>query len=133
MEMCTLTRITINPANKNVLNICWTWTQRNLFEIYLNQTETRLYLACNDWFRTKRTCPFDIPSQLVHGKYNLISVWYDKIWKRFLCVWLLHASKLRHFVGIPIVIYCRPEWHWPCKFGVKEPVKLWDLSAWESV
>ena len=25
------------------------------------------------------------PNQSVHGKYTLISVWFDKIWKRFLC------------------------------------------------
>ena len=27
-----------------------------------------------------------VSNQLVHGKYNLICVWFNKIWKRFLCV-----------------------------------------------
>ena len=30
-------------------------TQRNLFEIWLNQTEIRLYLSFFDWFGTKQT------------------------------------------------------------------------------
>ena len=31
------------------------YTQRNIFEILLNQTEIGLYLPCTDWFGTKRT------------------------------------------------------------------------------
>ena len=27
-----------------------------------------------------------VPNLLVNGKYNLISVWFNKIWKRFPCV-----------------------------------------------
>ena len=30
-------------------------TQKNIFEILLNQTEIRLYLPCTDWFGTKLT------------------------------------------------------------------------------
>jgi len=30
--------------------------------------------------------PFAVPNQSVHGKYNLISAWSNKIWKRFLSV-----------------------------------------------
>ena len=45
-------------------------TQRNLFEILLNQTEFSLYLPFSDWF----------------GTNNPISVWCDKIWKIFPCV-----------------------------------------------
>ena len=33
-------------------------TQRNLFEIYLNQTEIRLYLPFSDWFGTANGRPF---------------------------------------------------------------------------
>ena len=32
-----------------------THTQRNIFQVLLNQTEIRLYLPLSDWFGTKRT------------------------------------------------------------------------------
>ena len=33
-----------------------------------------------DWFGTANgRCPFAVPNQSVHGEYNLISVWFNKI------------------------------------------------------
>ena len=61
--------------------------QRNLSENSLNQTEARLYLQFSDWFGTANGhCPFTVPNQSENGKYNLISGWFDKISKKFLCV-----------------------------------------------
>ena len=64
------------------------YTQRNIFQILSNQTEIRLHVPCNDRFGTgKRTLyPFAVPNQSVHGKYNLIWVWFYKIWEIFLRV-----------------------------------------------
>ena len=63
------------------------YAQRNLFEILIDQIEIRLYLPFFDWFGTANgQCPFAIPNQSGNGKYNQISVWFDKISKRFLCV-----------------------------------------------
>ena len=41
-----------------------------------------------DWFGTANgQCPFAVQNQSVHGKYNLILVWFDKISKIIsLCV-----------------------------------------------
>ena len=51
-----------------------------------NRTQIRLYLPCTDWFGPANGhCPFAVPNQSVHGKYNLIPVWYNKISKRFPC------------------------------------------------
>ena len=52
-------------------------TQRNLFEILLNQTEIRLYLPYSNWFGTKRTSVCAL-NQSENGKYNLISVWFNR-------------------------------------------------------
>ena len=55
-------------------------TQRFFFEILLSETEIRLYLPCSDWFGTaNRHCPFTVTNQSENGKYNLISVWFNKI------------------------------------------------------
>ena len=48
-------------------------TQRNVFEILLNQPEIRLYLLFSKWI-------------IENGKYNLISVWFDKIYLCVLCI-----------------------------------------------
>ena len=63
-------------------------TQRNVFEILSNQPEIRLYIPFSDWFGTAdgQQCPFAVSNQSENGKYNLISGWFNKIWKRFLCV-----------------------------------------------
>ena len=45
-------------------------TQRNIFEILLNQLEIRLYLSFSDWFGTKRT-----------------SVWFQINWKKVNTIW----------------------------------------------
>ena len=56
-------------------------------EILLNQPEIRLYLPFSDWFETANgQCPFTVQNQPENGKYNLISGWFNKISKRFLCV-----------------------------------------------
>ena len=54
------------------------------------------------WNR-KRTCPFAVLNQLDNGKYNLISDWFDKISKKFLCI---HASRgiTRDRVRVPQLI-----------------------------
>ena len=52
------------------------YTQRNLFEILLNQSEIRLYLLFSDWFGTKRTCPFAVPDQSVYGN-DVESIMYS--------------------------------------------------------
>ena len=46
-----------------------------------------MYLPCTDWFGTANgRCSFAVTNQSENGKYNLISVWFNKISKRFLCV-----------------------------------------------
>ena len=77
IKLCVRTRI-----KKNCL-----YTKRNVFKILLNQTEIRLYLPFSDWFGTENGLrPFAVLNQSVHGKYNMISVWFNNISKRFLCV-----------------------------------------------
>ena len=72
------------------------YTLRNLFEILLNQPEIRLYLPSFDWFGTANGhCPFAVPNQSENGEYNLISVWFNKILKKFLHVWVTFSSPCR--------------------------------------
>ena len=54
-------------------------TQRNHFEILLNQAEFRLYLPFFDWFGTANGRPFAVPNQSENGKYNLNSAWFNYI------------------------------------------------------
>ena len=71
---------------------CWSnkrdlGADRNIFAILLYQTEIRLYLPCTDWFETENgQCPFAVPNQSENGKYNIISVWFNKIPKQILCI-----------------------------------------------
>ena len=72
------------------------YTEINIFEILLNQTEIRLYLPLSDWLGTKRNIrifhspidlepngrPFAVTNQSENGKYKLISVWFDEIPKK---------------------------------------------------
>ena len=67
------------------------YTQRNLFEILLNQTDIRLYLPFSDWFGSKSTDFRLVPNQSENVKYNLILGWFNKISKRFICV---HINRL---------------------------------------
>ena len=53
-------------------------TQRNLFEILLNQTEIRLYLPCTDWFGTKR---WSVWSQINRCMVN--TIWFRNDLIRF--------------------------------------------------
>ena len=74
-------------------------TQGNLFEILSSQTEIRLYSPFSDWLEPNGR-PFGY-NQSKNGKYNLISVWLDKISKRFLCVYKYKGRNrqiLEHFV-----------------------------------
>ena len=65
------------------------YSQRNLFGILLDLTEIRLYLPCTDWFGTANGhCPFAVPNWSVHGKYNLITVWFNRILKIFPCMYV---------------------------------------------
>ena len=61
------------------------YTRRNLFSILLNQTKLRLYILFTIfrliWIQTKFCL---IPNQLDNVKYNLISVWFNKIRKTLL-------------------------------------------------
>ena len=61
------------------------YTQRNLFEILVSQTETRFYLQFSDWFWTATDTSVCASNQSKNGKYNVISVWFVKFLKRFLC------------------------------------------------
>ena len=55
----------------------WKCTQRNIFEILLNQTKIRLYLPRSDWFGTNRTSVwFQINRKMVNTlwfRFDLIS------------------------------------------------------------
>ena len=98
----------------------------------IKSNRIRLYLPFSNWFETANgQCPFAVPNQSVHGKYNLISVWFNKIWKRFLCVYtdiglLTDAPNLiwlRHYSQATNDAFCLCLWHrkW-CKwiqFGIK--------------
>ena len=60
------------PRNMQIL----AYTQENLFDVLLKQTEIRLYLPCTDWFGTKRTSVwFQINRKMV----NTIWFWFDPI------------------------------------------------------
>ena len=48
-----------------------------------------------------------VPNQSEHGKYNFISSWFDKIWKRFLCVQVLDTvCYLLLFLYLYIPVWC---------------------------
>ena len=52
-DFCVLRIILlIMKDSRRWLRVC---TQTNIFQIWLNQTEIRLYLPCTDWFGSKRT------------------------------------------------------------------------------
>ena len=53
-----------------------------IFRLIWNQTDVRL-----------------VPNQLENSKYNLISVWFNKIWKIFLCVCPPYKSNLSCGLG----------------------------------
>ena len=69
----------------------WSCTQRNLFEILLNQTEIGLYLPFSDWFGTKRKSVwFQINRKMISTirfLFDLIIFWKD------LSVWLEMSSQ----------------------------------------
>ena len=54
-------------------------TQRNVFEILLNQTEITLYLPCTDWFGTANVhCAFAVLNKS-RKMVNTIWFWFDLI------------------------------------------------------
>ena len=70
-------------------------TQRNIFEIFLNQAKIRLYLPCTAWFGTTNGCPFGFISI---GKI-VNTIWFRfyliRIRKDFsVCKWYSRAKKL---------------------------------------
>ena len=78
------------------------YTQRNNFEILLNQSEIWLYLPYSDWFGTASgRCPCAVPNQSDNGKYNLISVWFIKISKVFLCVSRPSSLDWKKYISCP--------------------------------
>ena len=74
--------------SQHFMNKTWTiHTEKNIFEILLDHTEITLYLSFSDWFgRANGHCLFAVPNQSKNGKYNILSVWSNKISKRFLWV-----------------------------------------------
>ena len=83
-----LTSLNCWGENQKDTNVMAEKSQRNLFEILLNQTEIRLYLPFSDWFRTANECRlFSVQILPENGKYNLISVWFNIISNIFLCVY----------------------------------------------
>ena len=62
-------------------------TQRNIFDILLNQPKIRLYLLTIFRLICILTNVRLIPNQSENGKYNLISGWFNKTSKRFRCVY----------------------------------------------
>ena len=60
-------------------------THRNHFEILFNQTKIR-FLFTIFWLIWNQTDVRLVPNQPENGKYNLISGWFNKISKWFLCV-----------------------------------------------
>ena len=74
------------PASGTSISVAWayvrwSYTQRNLFKILLNQTEIRLYLPFSNWFGTKWTFVwFQINRKMVNTiwlRFNLIKFWKD--------------------------------------------------------
>ena len=58
-------------------------------EILLNQIKIRFHLPFSNWFGTGNgQSPFAVINKLENGKYNLISIWFNKIPKRFVCVYV---------------------------------------------
>ena len=85
------------------------YTQRNLFEILLNQTEIRLYLPFSDWFGTKLTSVwFQINRNMVNTiwyRFDLIRFGKDISVYRFfkLVASSTSASQLNRSYGYPIL------------------------------
>ena len=61
------------------------YTQRYILEILLNQTEIRLYLPIFQMIYNQEDIRL-VPNQSENDKYNLVSVWFNKISKIYLCV-----------------------------------------------
>ena len=67
-------------------------TRRNLLEIIIKSNPNQNVFTMHRliWNPFGTDTPFGVsvcwPNQSVHGKYSLILGWFDKIWKRFLCV-----------------------------------------------
>ena len=82
------------------------YTQRNLFEILLNQSEIRWYLPFPDWFRTKR-----------------MSVWFQINRKMVTTIWFrFDLTRFRKDFSVNKMIS-----HTLYDFGIMES---WSTSTW---
>ena len=70
----------------------WWYTQRNLFEIVLNQSRNQILFTIFQLIWNQTDVRLD-PSQSKNGKYNLILGWFNKISKIFLSVCVDHQAK----------------------------------------
>ena len=79
---------------------CQCYTQRNIFEILLNQTEIRLYIPFSDWFEAKRT---SVWFQINRKMLNKIWFLFDLIRfrKKIVCVvWRIYLYIYRIYIYI---------------------------------
>ena len=75
-KLSIFSKVATSESPQNVASECF-YTKKNLFEILLNQPEIRYIYHFS----------IDLdPNQSENGKYKLISGWFNKILKRFLCV-----------------------------------------------
>ena len=90
-EKARTVSIFLNPVICN--SQCIRCTQRNIFEILLNQPGISLYIPflIN---QTRNPIPID-SNQSGNGKYNLISVLFNNISKIFPCTWLVRPGRYR--------------------------------------
>ena len=88
------------------------YRQRNLFEILLNQIEIRLYLPFSNG-RVQTDVSVCVLNQSENGKCYLISVWFDRISKIFLCVYVFFSGLyFRRFFAVTFTTwktcFCAP-------------------------
>ena len=97
------------PLYKILAWLCY--TQRNLFEIWLNQTGIRLYIPFSDWFGTKRTSAwFQINRKIV----NTVWFWFDSIRFRKDFSVCSNIARLIFLIKVTIYIYLYNKWREEC-------------------
>ena len=83
--LCTKFRTRTEKSSRNLIASTWNLIVFTMHRLIWIQTD-----VCFD------------PNQLKNGKYNLISVWLNKIWKEFLCVQpVMPDNQLAR--GIPVI------------------------------
>ena len=85
-------KIHTEKSFRNLINSNWNQTVFTIFRMIQNQTDVRL-----------------VPNRSVNGYYNMITVWYNKISKLFLCGYdqiNFHREKLnpKYFTFVKLVI-----------------------------